>query len=87
MRPSTRLLAAAALAGLALLGCWLHARALRREAGGHAAAAALASRLGLTDLALFTEARYTLPSDYDFDYVALGLRFHGATGDSTRAGN
>jgi len=59
VRPSTRLLAAAALAGLALLGCWLHARALRREAGGHAAAAALASRLGLTDLALFTEARYT----------------------------
>lgn len=36
---------------------------------------------------LYTEARYTLPSDYDFDYVALGLRFHGATSDSSRAGD
>jgi hypothetical protein len=26
---------------------------------------------------LYTEARYTAPSDYDFDYIAFGIRFHG----------
>jgi hypothetical protein len=26
---------------------------------------------------LYTEARYTIPSDYDFDYIAFGIRFHG----------
>ena len=26
---------------------------------------------------LYTEARYTIPSEFDFDYVAIGLRFHG----------
>ena len=26
---------------------------------------------------LYTEARYTAPSDYDFDYIAFGVRFHG----------
>jgi len=28
---------------------------------------------------LYTEARYTIPSEFDFDYVAIGLRFHGPT--------
>ncbi len=32
---------------------------------------------------LYTEARYTLPSEYDFDYIAFGLRFHGAEDDTT----
>jgi hypothetical protein len=26
---------------------------------------------------LYTEARYTIPSEFDFDYVAVGVRFHG----------
>ncbi len=26
---------------------------------------------------LYTEARYTAPSDYDFDYLAFGVRIHG----------
>jgi hypothetical protein len=26
---------------------------------------------------LYTEARYTIPSEFDFDYIALGIRFHG----------
>ncbi len=59
MRPSDRLLVAVVLAGLALQACWLHALGRQRERGGHAAATAMVRRLGLTDLALFTEARYT----------------------------
>jgi hypothetical protein len=59
VRPSDRLLVALALAWLALVGCWLHATLRLREADGHRAAAAMVRRLGLTDLALFTEARYT----------------------------
>jgi hypothetical protein len=26
---------------------------------------------------LYTEARYTVPSEFDFDYIAVGIRFHG----------
>lgn len=59
MRPSDRLLLAAMLAGLAVQACWLHAVRRQQESGGHAAAEAMVRRLGLTDLALFTEARYT----------------------------
>jgi len=36
---------------------------------------------------LYTEARYTLPSDYAFDMITIGLRFHGAADDTTRAGD
>ena len=28
---------------------------------------------------LYTEARYTIPSEFDFDYVAVGIRIHGRT--------
>lgn len=44
-----------------LLGelCWLDADARRRDATGPAARAAMVRRLGLTDLVLSTEARYT----------------------------
>jgi len=59
MRPSDRLLVGMALAWLALVGCWLHARQRQRESDGHQVSAAMVRRLGLTDLALFTEARYT----------------------------
>ena len=59
MRPSDRLLLAVLLGGLALEACWLHAATRRRESQEHAASAAMVRRLGLTDLALFTEARYT----------------------------
>jgi len=59
VRPSDRLLLALLLAGLAAEACWLHAGWRQGEADGHRAAAAMVRRLGLTDLALFTEARYT----------------------------
>ncbi len=36
---------------------------------------------------LYTEARYTLPSEYTFDYVAVGIRFRAANDDSARAGS
>jgi hypothetical protein len=66
VRPSDRLLVAMALAGLAGEACWLHAQRRLREVDGHQAAAAMVRRLGLTDLALFTEARYTRhPSQAD----------------------
>ena len=66
MRPSDRLLLALLLAGLAAEACWLHAGWRQREADGHQAAIATVRRLGLTDLALFTEARYTRhPSQAD----------------------
>ncbi len=44
-----------------LLGelCWLDADARSREVTGPAARAAMVRRLGLTDLVLSTEARYT----------------------------
>jgi hypothetical protein len=59
VRPSDRLLVGMALAGLASEACWLHADQRQRQANGHRTAAATVRRLGLTDLALFTEARYT----------------------------
>ena len=58
VRPSSRLALAALVAALAALGCLLHAGAQRAEAR-RADSAALAAGLGLTDLALFTEAAYT----------------------------
>ncbi len=67
MRPSTRfllfVLAAAELLAIALLD----ARHRRREGGpALAGQAAMVRRLGLTDLCLFTEARYTRhPSQAD----------------------
>jgi len=36
---------------------------------------------------LYTEARYTLPSEYAFDMITFGLRFHGAAPDTTRTGH
>jgi hypothetical protein len=66
VRPSDRLLVVVVLASLALEACWIHASRRRREDAGRAASAALVRRLGLTDLALFTEARYTRhPSQAD----------------------
>lgn len=66
MRPSDRLLLAAGLGALALELCALHAARAARVPGDRAAEAALVKRLGLTDLALFTEARYTRhPSQAD----------------------
>jgi len=59
VRPTDRLAVAGLLGALALEACWLHAVARRREAADHAASAAVVRRLGLTDLALFNEARYT----------------------------
>jgi hypothetical protein len=59
MRPSDRLLVAAVVAGLAVEACWLHALGRQRDRAGRQASAAMVHRLGLTDLALFTEARYT----------------------------
>jgi hypothetical protein len=59
VRPSDRLLLGAALGGLALAACWLDARGRRLANGDHRAAAEAVRRLGLTDLCLFTEARYT----------------------------
>jgi hypothetical protein len=34
---------------------------------------------------LYTEARYTAPSDYDFDYIAFGVRIHGPRPDTPAA--
>jgi hypothetical protein len=59
MRPSDRLLLAAMAAGLAAEACWIHAQRRRDDAEGATASAAMVRRLGLTDPALFTEARYT----------------------------
>jgi len=60
LRPST--LALAAVAGIAVVGGLLAADASRLQAAGvtpRAERAARVSELGLTDLAWFTEARYT----------------------------
>jgi hypothetical protein len=60
MRPSTRYLAATATAILLCLGVTLHAQLLQRHAEARRAVRArLVRELGLTDLCLFTEARYT----------------------------
>ncbi len=67
MRASTAFLAflAAAAAGLAAAG-WHAAAEQERRAAEVEGRAALVRRLGLTDLALFTEARYTRhPSQAD----------------------
>jgi len=66
VRPSSRLGLAALAAALAVAGCLLHARSLGAPER-RAASAALVARLGLTDLALFTEASYTR-------HLALGDR-------------
>jgi hypothetical protein len=66
VRGSTALALSAAGAALALELCWLDALARERDAGAREASAAVVRRLGLTDLALFTEARYTRhPSQAD----------------------
>jgi hypothetical protein len=67
MRASTRFLAFLAAAALAALAAGRHAASEReRRAPEVAGRAALVKRLGLTDLALFTEARYTRhPSQAD----------------------
>jgi hypothetical protein len=67
MRNSTRFLLFLLGAGALLAGAGLHASAEReRRAPEQEARAALVRRLGLTDLCLFTEARYTRhPSQAD----------------------
>jgi len=66
-RPSTLLFAALGLLALAFVGVFLDAAWLgERRAVDVAEMHVLAARLGLTDLALFTEARYTRhPSQAD----------------------
>lgn len=66
-RPSTVVFAALGLLALAFGGVLLDAAWLSRQrAGDVREMSALAARLGLTDLALFTEARYTRhPSQAD----------------------
>jgi hypothetical protein len=66
-RPSTVVFAALGLLALAFGGVLLDAAWLSRQrAGDVIEMSALAGRLGLTDLALFTEARYTRhPSQAD----------------------
>ena len=60
MRRSTAFLAFLLLAGASLEWARLHARRGRRQAGAELeGGAAMVRRLGLTDLCLFTEARYT----------------------------
>lgn len=59
LRPSTPALAGLAVLALGLAAAALHARAVApREAARMAASAALVRGAGLTDLVLFTEARY-----------------------------
>ncbi len=67
MRASTRFLLFVLAAGVAAVEAAHHAASERaRRAGEVEARAALVRRLGLTDLALFTEARYTRhPSQAD----------------------
>ena len=67
MRPSTRFLLFVAAAGALLGGAFVHAAVARvRRAPEVEARAALVRELGLTDLCLFTEARYTRhPSQAD----------------------
>lgn len=66
-RPSTRAFVLLLLAGGAFAATFVDAGRLgRQRAGARAQTADLAARLGLTDLALFTEARYTRhPSQAD----------------------
>ena len=66
-RPADRALAFLALAGIAFAGCFVDAARLRATAASDAnGMVALVAQLRLTDLALFTEARYTRhPSQAD----------------------
>ncbi len=66
-RPADRALVFLALAGVAFAACFVDAARLRATAVDDAdGMAALVARLRLTDLALFTEARYTRhPSQAD----------------------
>ena len=60
VRPSTPVFAGLALLALGLAGAGVHAAATApREAARMAKSAALVKAAGLTDLALFPEARYT----------------------------
>lgn len=67
MRASTAALSLLAVLSAALAACLVDAEwTAGRRAGEVAGMRALATRLGLTDLALFTEARYTRhPSQAD----------------------
>ena len=67
MRPADRALSFLALGGLAVAGCFIDAARLRAGAGpNEAERSRLVAQLRLTDLALFTEARYTRhPSQAD----------------------
>lgn len=66
MRRSDGLLLVVLLALLLGELCWLDAAARRRDLAGPAARASIVRRLGLTDLVLSTEARYTRhPSQAD----------------------
>lgn len=67
MRPSTGAAATLLALGLALVACFADADLTRARRNGEVIAMrAMAARLGLTDLALFTEARYTRhPSQAD----------------------
>ena len=66
-RPADRALVFLTLAGAAFAGCFVDAARLRAMAANDAnGMAALVAQLRLTDLALFTEARYTRhPSQAD----------------------
>ncbi len=66
-RPSTLFLVLAGVAWALVAAALLHARSAGDTRGAEvAAASALVGRLGLTDLCLFTEARYTRhPSQAD----------------------
>lgn len=66
-RPSTRFVGVLLAGAVGLAACGVHAALTRAVyAEGVAAQAALVRRLGLTDLCLFTEARYTRhPSQAD----------------------
>lgn len=67
VRPSTRFLLFLLVCAELLAGAFAHAAAERRRRGPEIEVrAALVRRLGLTDLCLFTEARYTRhPSQAD----------------------
>jgi hypothetical protein len=66
MRRSDAFLLVLGALALSLELCWLDAAARRRDEVAAAARASMVHRLGLTDLCLFTEARYTRhPSQAD----------------------
>ena len=69
MRPSTGATVILLMLGLALAACLADAHLAReRRADEIVAMRAMAARFGLTDLALFTEARYTRhPSQADLN--------------------